>query len=143
MRAQLSPGLAHTARMEIDAGRTISFMGDAFRIYATPSMARDVESTCRELLQQYLDEGENSVGARIELDHLGPTLLGMWVDVEVRVTEVDGRRVAFEAEVRDALDTVGRARHVRFVVSLDKQRERLAAKAQRVAAAAGGEGGGP
>jgi predicted thioesterase len=97
-------------------------------------MVRDIEHACREFLGEHLSESENSVGARIELDHLGPTLIGMWVDVVASVTSVEGRRVEFQVEVRDALDVVGRGKHVRFVVDLDKQRQRLESKAAKVKA---------
>jgi len=50
------------------------------------------------------------------------------VDVNITVTEVDRRKVTFEAEVRDALDVIGKAKHIRFVVELAKQKERLEAK---------------
>lgn len=138
MRLGLSPGATRTNRFDVDAERCVTFMGEALSIYATPFMVRDVERTCRELLGEFLTAEENSVGSRIELDHLGPTLKGMWVEVAVTVTEVDRRRVEFEAEVRDATDLVGRAKHTRFVVLLDKQRERLEAKAARVAGHSGG-----
>ena len=91
-------------------------------------MARDIEFTCRNYLKEHLDAGEDSVGARIELDHLGPTLLDMWVDVTAKIVEVDRRRVVFDCEVKDALDVVGKCRHVRFVVDTAKQKERLEAK---------------
>lgn len=134
MKAELVPGLSRTRRYEIDETRTIGFMGEGLRVYATPSMVRDVEITCRDFLGEFLSDAENSVGARVEIDHLGPTLLGMWVDVVATVASVEGRRVAFDVEVRDALDTVGRAKHVRFVVDLDKQRQRLESKAAKVKA---------
>ena len=69
----------------------------------------------------------------MEIDHLGPTLQNMWVDVTVTVTALEGRRVNFDATVRDELDLVGKAKHVRFVVDLAKQRERLEAKAAKLA----------
>jgi fluoroacetyl-CoA thioesterase len=134
MKSGLEKGMARTQRFEVDAGRTIGFMSDALRVYATPSMARDAEHTCREFLGEYLSDGENSVGARIELDHLGPTLIGMWVDVVASVSSIEGRRVQFDVEVRDALDVVGRGKHVRFVIDLDKQRQRLESKAAKVRA---------
>jgi fluoroacetyl-CoA thioesterase len=134
MKPGLEKGMLRTQRFELDANRTIGFMGDALRVYATPSMVRDVEHTCREFLGEYLSDGENSVGARVEIDHLGPTLIGMWVDVVASVSSVEGRRVQFDVEVRDALDVVGRGKHVRFVVDLDKQRQRLESKAAKVQA---------
>jgi predicted thioesterase len=133
MKPGLATGATRTRRFTVDTERTVDFMGDAMRVYATPFMMRDIERTCREFLDEYLDDSENTVGARIELDHLAPTLLDMWVDVAATVTGIDGRRVDFEIEVRDALDTVGRARHRRFVVDLARQRERLEAKAAKVA----------
>ncbi len=134
MKPGLEKGMLRTQRFELDANRTIGFMGDALRVYATPSMVRDVEHTCREFLGEYLSDGENSVGARVEIDHLGPTLIGMWVDVVASVSSVEGRRVQFDVEVRDALDVVGRGKHVRFIVDLDKQRQRLESKAAKVQA---------
>ena len=80
----------------------------------------------------YLEDTENTVGARVEIDHLGPTLIGMWVDVVVRITGIEGRRINFDVEVRDELDIVGKAKHTRFVVELSKQKERLEAKALAV-----------
>jgi predicted thioesterase len=96
-------------------------------------MTRDMEVTCRDWLAEYFEEGENSVGARVEIDHLGPTLLGMHVDVTATITAIEGRRVNFDFEVRDELDQVGRGKHTRFVVTLDKQKERLEAKKARIA----------
>jgi predicted thioesterase len=132
MKPGLTPGLSRTRRYEIDKDRTIGFMGEALRVYATPSMTRDMEVTCRDFLIEFLDEGENSVGARIELDHMGPSLLGTYVEVTATVAEVDGRKVVFTFEVHDALDQVGRGKHIRYVVNLDKQRERLEAKKARL-----------
>ncbi len=132
MKSGLETGAKTTQRFTMDTDCTIGFMGEALRVYATPWMMRDIERTCRSLLGEYLEDSENTVGARVELDHLGPTLLGMWVDITATVSEIDGRRISFEVEVCDALDTVGRARHVRFVVDLARQKERLEAKAAKV-----------
>ncbi len=133
MKPGLTSGMSRKRRFEVNDESTIGFMGEGLRVYATPFMVRDIEGTCRDLLGEFLSEQENSVGSRVEIDHLGPTLKGMWVEVTATVVAVDGRRVSFEAEVRDALDIVGKAKHVRFVVDLDKQRERLEAKATKLA----------
>lgn len=133
MKPGLEVGMSKTRRYEVDRERTIGFMGEDMRTYATPFMTRDVEVTCRDWLAEFLDEGDYSVGARVEIDHLGPTLLGMTVDVTATVLAIEGRRVDFGVEVRDALDLVGRGKNVRYVVNGDKQRERLEAKRARVA----------
>ena len=135
MKDTLAPGLAGTKRHDIDEARTIDFMGEALRVYSTPSMLRDVEHTCRDLILPHLDEGEDTVGVRVELDHLGATLLGSWVEVSARVAGVEGPRVDLEVEVRDELgETVGRARHGRFVVETERQRRRLERLTERLRA---------
>jgi fluoroacetyl-CoA thioesterase len=128
MKPGLDVGASLTKRYEIDKDRTIGFMGEYLRVYATPLMVKDVENACRDLLSNYLESTENTVGARVEIDHLGPTLIGMWVDVVVKLAGIEGRRINFDIEVRDELDTVGKAKHTRFVVDLSKQKERLEAK---------------
>ena len=132
MKPGLDVGASLTKRYEIDKDRTIGFMGEHLRVYATPLMVKDVENACRDLLSNYLESTENTVGARVEIDHLGPTLIGMWVDVVVKLTGIEGRRINFDIEVRDELDTVGKAKHTRFVVDLSKQKERLEDKALAV-----------
>ncbi|MDP6895801.1 MAG: LysR family transcriptional regulator [Rhodospirillales bacterium] len=129
MKEGLEVGATHTARYEIDKDRTIGFMGEELRVYATPIMVRDMENTCRLFLEDvYLDKDENSVGARVEIDHMGPTLVGMYVNIKITVTELRGPKIAFEFEVHDQIEQVGRGKHLRFVVPLDKQRERLEGK---------------
>ena len=133
MKEGLEVGATHTARYEIDKDRTIGFMGEELRVYATPIMVRDMENTCRLFLEDvYLDKDENSVGARVEIDHMGPTLVGMYVNIKITVTELRGPKVAFEFEVHDQIEQVGRGKHLRFVVPLDKQRERLQGKRARM-----------
>jgi predicted thioesterase len=135
MKASLQNGSSHTVSFTIDRDRTIAFMGDELRVYATPNMCRDMEYTCRDLLLHHHDAGEDSVGARIEIDHLGPTLVGQTISVTAKVVELALPRVAFEVEVRDEVDLVGKAKHIRFVVDKAKQGERLKKKAEKVKAA--------
>lgn len=128
MKPMLQPGLTHNRTIVIDKPRTIDFMGEDLRVYATPEMVRDMEQTSRMLLLPHLDEGEDSVGMRIEVDHLGPALLGQAIEVSATLVGLDGRKATFEVEARDDAGAVGRGRHVRFVVNKEKSRERLAAK---------------
>jgi predicted thioesterase len=135
VKPTLKAGLATRREVTVDESRCIGFMGKEGMVYATPRMVSDVEYTCRDFLLQHLDEGEDSVGARVEIEHLAATLLGMWVEVKATVAEVKGRFVTFEFSVRDALDEVGRGRHTRFIVDTSKTRERLAAKREKAKAA--------
>jgi len=128
MTDTLQPGLTATVRHDIDRDRTISFMGDECRVYATPKLLYDVEMACRELLLRNIEPGRDSVGTRVELDHLGATLLGMWVEITVTLTAVNGNAVTFDFTARDAVEEVARGRHNRFIVGIEKTAQRLQAK---------------
>ena len=127
MKKSLTTGLAASKSLEVDESRCIGFMGREAAVYATPRMVNDVEYACRDMLLEHLEEGEDSVGAHVSIDHLAPTPMGMKVRIEVRIVEVDRRKVVFEFLVKD-IEEVGRGRHVRYVVEKAKTRERLAAK---------------
>ncbi len=131
MKDSLQPGVSATATVDVDRERTIDFMGEKARVYATPMLVRDIEIACRDLLGRHLDAGEDSVGTRVELDHLAASLMGMRVELEVSIVEVKGRAVTFDFSGRDNVEPVCRGRHQRFVVDVAKTEQRLAAKAQK------------
>lgn len=131
MRDSLKPGAAIERTITVDKDRTIDFMGEECRVYATPSLVRDIEHTCRDLILEHAEKGEDSVGVSVSIQHTAPTLLGMEVTIVATVTEVDRGRVMFEIDASDGLDDVCTGKHGRFVVSVEKTRERLRAKAAR------------
>ena len=135
MKQSLRPGISKVKRLKVDAGRTIAFMGEEGRVYATPDLVRDIEHTCRDLLLEHADAGEDSVGMGISINHLAPTLLDMEVVITATVTAVDGRKVTFDVAVKDELEPVSSGSHTRFVVEVKKTLERLKAKAAKRAAA--------
>lgn len=131
MKSTLIAGVTKTVTIQVDRERTIDFMGEECRVYATPNLVRDIEMTCRELLLEHLDAGEDSVGARIELDHTAPTLLGMTVELTVTISSAEGRAIGFEISGKDSVDAICRGKHNRFVVDVAKTAERLKAKAAK------------
>jgi len=131
MKNTLQAGVSGNATVDIDRDRTIDFMGEKARVYATPMLVRDLEVACRELLLEHLDPGEDSVGTRVELDHLAATLMGMRVELALSIAEIKGRAVTFEVTGSDGVDTICRGKHTRFVVDVKTTEARLAAKARK------------
>jgi fluoroacetyl-CoA thioesterase len=136
MKPSLQPGLSTVRHITVDRERTISFMGEEARVYATPRLISDVEFTCRDLLLQHADPGEDSVGMEVALKHLAPTLAGSTVEITARVTAIDGRKVTFDVSAKDEIDTVSAGTHTRFVVEVARTKERLKTKAAKLAALA-------
>jgi len=133
MKDSLATGITATRRIEIDEARTIEFLGEELRIYSTPSLLLDIEQHCRDLILHHLDEVEDTVGVRVELDHMGATLLGMAVDMSATVIEIQGRRITLQVEASDPLEKVAKAKHVRFVIDVAKQAQRIEEKAAKAA----------
>jgi fluoroacetyl-CoA thioesterase len=131
MKKSLQAGLNFQKQIKIGEDRCIGFMGREGMVYATPKMVSDVEYACRDWLVGHLDAGEDSVGTHVTIDHLAATPLGLEVSIEVKVKEVDRRKVVFEFSVRDPVEECGRGVHVRFVVENAKRNERLAEKRKK------------
>jgi fluoroacetyl-CoA thioesterase len=135
MKDSLRRGLSLVRRLVVDRERTIAFMGEEGRVYATPTLVRDVEHACRDLILEHADAGEDSVGMEVALKHLAPTLPDMEVEITVTVAAVDRRKITFDVAVKDELEPISSGSHTRFVVEVAKTLERLKAKAAKRAAA--------
>ena len=131
MIGDLSVGASKVRSVDVDRDRTIDFMGEDARVYATPSLIRDIEHACRDLIFENTPDGEDSVGTSVSIAHMAPTLLGMQVTITVTVAEIDGRKVVFDVTARDPLDTICKGRHDRFVVDVERARQRLEQKAAK------------
>lgn len=127
----LISGLETSRTITVDRDRTIGFMGDEGRVYATPELVRDIEHTCRDLILENVNSGQDSVGTEVAIRHLAATPMGMQVTITARVAEVDRARVVFEVTASDPVDQICKGRHERFVVDVGKTLERLAAKRAR------------
>ena len=134
MKESLRPGVSRISRIEIDRDRTIGFMGEEGRVYATPRLVHDIEHICRDLILEHADANEDSVGIDVSIRHLAPTLLGMTVEITATVSAVEGRKVTFEIAAKDNLEPICTGSHSRFVVDKAKTLERLKAKAAKYAA---------
>jgi fluoroacetyl-CoA thioesterase len=134
MKDSLRPGISRTNRVTIDKDRTIGFMGEEGRVYATPRLVHDIEHTCRDLLLEHCDPNEDSVGINVSINHLAPTLPGMTVEITATVSAVEGRKITLEIAAKDNLEPIGAGTHSRFVVDKGKTLERLKAKAAKYAA---------
>ena len=137
MKASLRPGVSRTSLLTVDRDRSIGFMGEEGRVYGTPFLVRDIEQTCRELLLEHRNAGEDSVGTDIAIKHLAPTLVGMSVEIKVTVNAVEGRTVSFDVSAKDEIEPICSGTHGRFVVDVGKTIERLKAKAAKRTAKTG------
>jgi predicted thioesterase len=93
MKDNLRPGLRRTQSYVTTLDmRARQLKADVF---STPSMISLMERTCTELTEPYLDEDEQTVGTRIEVDHLAPTNIGQSVTMDAEIIEVKGNKINY------------------------------------------------
>ena len=99
-------------------------------VYSTPNMILFMEITCTDLIRPYLPDGWVSVGALVDVRHLAATPVGATVTATATVVEVTNKLVTFEVEAHDGIDLIGRGRHARAPIALERFESGLARKRQ-------------
>ncbi len=89
-------------------------------VYATPALASLIEKTAWESVSRCLQEGQGTVGTKLNISHLSATPVGMTVRCDTCLTEVDGRRLTFSAEVFDNAGKIAEGTHERFIVDNER-----------------------
>ncbi|MEG0330271.1 MAG: thioesterase family protein [Longicatena sp.] len=89
-------------------------------VYATPMMIALMENTAATCLDQFLEQGETSVGVMMNTTHDAPTPLGMKVFVSAEIVGVDRKKISFKIIAKDEKDTIGTALHDRFIINKEK-----------------------
>jgi fluoroacetyl-CoA thioesterase len=118
---ELSVGASARVSLQVDESDTAVALGSGdVPVLATPRIVALVEEATVAALATALDPGQTTVGTRVELDHLAATPVGRTVVARARLTEVSGRRLAFEVSLYDGEVVAARGRVDRVVV--DRQR---------------------
>ena len=92
----------------------------SLEVFATPMMIAAMEQAACTLLQEFLEEGQTSVGTMMHVAHSAAAPLGMQVTAAATITAQEGRKVEFEVSARDACGEIGRGTHTRFIVDAAK-----------------------
>lgn len=123
MRPSLQPGLAFTFRYRVPPDKTVPHVypesplfEDMPEVFATAFMVGLLEWACMETIQPHLDPGEKTVGTGVWVTHTAATPPGLTVSVEVKVLEVEGRRLKFSVRAHDGVDPIGEGTHERYVI---------------------------
>ncbi|HWP34471.1 MAG TPA: hotdog domain-containing protein, partial [Thermodesulfobacteriota bacterium] len=126
----LAPGVTGEVSVVVEApAMTVGLGPDgALEVYSTPRLIWDLEEAARAAVRPFLEPGEESVGALVQVRHLAPTPVGMRVTARARLTAVEGRRLTFEVEAFDEREKVGEGVHQRVVVETGRFAARVAAK---------------
>ena len=125
----LTPGLRGEAKIVVKEEDTAQHLGSGnVAVLATPRMIALMEKASVKAVDHLLPPGQATVGGEIRVCHLAATPQGMEVKVYSELVEVEGRRLTFKVEAFDEREKVGEGTHIRFIIDLDRFREKVKAK---------------
>jgi fluoroacetyl-CoA thioesterase len=128
---EIKVGAVREERILVTTDVTIDFLGmEGARVLSTPHMIGFMERTCRDLVLEFLDPGDDTVGTHVDVRHLAAAPVGVGVTFRAEIVAVDGRKVHFRMEASDETEKIGEGLHERTVINVQKFATRLAAKMQ-------------
>ncbi len=89
-------------------------------VFATPMMIALMENAAYLCLKPFLEEGETSVGIKIDTTHESASPIGLAITARARIIEVNGKIITFEVIASDAFGIIGKGVHQRAVVNAEK-----------------------
>ncbi|TDT15522.1 putative thioesterase [Ilumatobacter fluminis] len=114
-------GLKGEARLVVGEADTASALGSGdVNVLGTPRMVALFEQATIDALRGMLEEGQSSVGMRVQIDHLQPTPVGAEVVVEAMLDKVEGRRITFAVTASDSGGLVAAGKVTRVLVDVQK-----------------------
>jgi predicted thioesterase len=121
----LEPGLSATAELKVTDGDTaLALRSGEVPVLATPRVVALCEEATVLAVDGRLPEGVTTVGMRVQLDHLAPSMVGALVTAEATLERVEGRRLTFTVSVNDHRGLVAAGRVTRVIVDAEVFMER-------------------
>jgi predicted thioesterase len=119
------PGLSSSVDLLVSDADTAMALGSGeVPVLATPRLIALVEEASVAALAGQLDEGQTSVGVRVQFEHISPTPVGASVRGEASLERVEGRRLIFNVAARDERGLVAAGKVTRVVVDAQRFLER-------------------
>lgn len=125
------PAIGETGEKDFptEAKHAVEFAGDGMpAVVSTPNLVGFLERTARETIAPHLEADERSVGIELDIRHLAPTPVGQVIHCTARVIAVDGSKISFQIEARDAHEVIVRGLHKRAVIRTESFSRRVKSK---------------
>ncbi|HET8985710.1 MAG TPA: thioesterase family protein [Trueperaceae bacterium] len=107
-------------------------LGALHPVYATYWLAKHMELVSRKIILPYLEDDEEGIGYRVEVDHLASALPGMRVDVIGVFDHQTGNRVHVRCQAVSELgDVIGRGATVQVILAKTRLDDNLMKLEQR------------
>ena len=117
------------ARTRVTGENTaLKFGSGKVDVFGTPAMIALMEEASINTVDKNLPDGYATVGIELIIKHIAATPEGMNVTASSELIEIDGRKLTFKVEAFDETEKIGEGSHQRYIIELDKFRDRARAK---------------
>lgn len=125
----LQTGILGEVSERVNSANTAETMkSGTLQVYATPAMIALMEQAAYTSVQGELEEGQGTVGVRMEVSHISATPLDCLVTAKSRLVSIDRRKLVFEVEAFDENGKIGEGVHERFIVDNKSFQEKADSK---------------
>ncbi|MDQ0416648.1 putative thioesterase [Croceifilum oryzae] len=121
MKSGLEKGNKKSMQMTVSPDMTASFDGRLIHpVLSTVAMVYHMEWVGRLIIEPYLEEGEEGIGAEIQVKHCLPAPVGVDVVFEAEVVDLTERQVTCRVTASHGHGVVGEGVFVQRIVSKEK-----------------------
>lgn len=110
-----------------DANTAKAACSGALPVFGTPFLCALMEEASWKSIAPHLEEGQSTVGTKLDISHDSATPVGMRVWAESEITQADGKRIVLKVAAYDEKGLIGQGVHERYIVT----DERFLAKAAK------------
>lgn len=94
-------------------------------VLSTPQALAWCEQMTVRAIEGRLDADQTTVGMRMRIDHLSPSVVGGRVAVAARLTLVEGRRLTFDVSAHEGEREILAGQVIRVIVTRDRFLDRV------------------
>jgi len=114
------------ARTRVTGENTaLKFGSGKVDVFGTPAMIALMEEASINAVDNVLPDGYATVGTELNIKHIAATPEGMNITASAELTEIDGKKLIFKVEAFDEAEKIGEGSHKRYIIELDKFRDRV------------------
>ncbi|MFC7786192.1 thioesterase family protein [Rossellomorea sp. GCM10028870] len=128
MKSGLAEGHTAVVTTEVIPSMYAQFEGNVVHpVYSTVSMVYHMEWASRKIILPYLEEHEEGMGAKVNVEHMAPAKIGSSLEIKASVIKYERNIIVTEVTVRDRESDrlIGKGEVKQVVLPKEKIKERI------------------
>ena len=122
----IQPGKSATVTTTVTEANTAKAVGSGnLNVFSTPMMIALMEQAACECLSGGLEDGQSSVGTKVDIVHTAASPLGANISATATVTAIDGKKISFSVTAKEGEKEIGKGSHERFIIDVERFISRL------------------